>query len=238
MSALTENPPEPGPSSVMEVRDVSRVLPGPPEVTLVEGVSLDLRSGDFVAVTGPSGSGKSSLLYIMGLLDRPTRGEVFLQGQPTSRISDAERARLRLSVIGYVFQFHFLLPEFTVTQNVMLPMRRLGRLGEAEMSERAEGLMEKLGIADCRKKRPGQLSGGESQRAAIARALANDPAVILADEPTGNLDTHNSDIVFQTFAELASEGERAIVAVTHDPDMAAFCSRRVRLVDGRISSMT
>jgi lipoprotein-releasing system ATP-binding protein len=236
MSALTKSRPAQASASVIAVRDVTRVLPGPPSVTLVEDVSLELARGDFVAVTGPSGSGKSSLLYIMGLLDRPTRGEVFLQGRPTSRASDAELAELRLSVIGYVFQFHFLLPEFTVTQNVMLPMRRLGKLSEAEMNERAEALMEKLGIAECRKKRPGQLSGGESQRAAIARALANDPAVILADEPTGNLDTRNSEIVFQTFAELASEGERAIVAVTHDPEMAAFCSRRVRLVDGRIAS--
>jgi lipoprotein-releasing system ATP-binding protein len=120
----------------------------------------------------------------------------------------------------------------------MLPMRRLGKLSDLAMTQRAGELMEKLGIAECRDKRPAQLSGGESQRAAIARALANDPAVILADEPTGNLDTQNSEIVFQTFAQLAADGERAVVAVTHDPDMAAFCSRRIRLVDGRISSMT
>jgi lipoprotein-releasing system ATP-binding protein len=238
MSAEAEPSQAPDGPSVVEVKNITRILPGPPPVTLVEDVSLDLARGDFAAVTGPSGSGKSSLLYLMGLLDRPDRGEVLLQGQPTSAYSDSERARLRLSVIGYVFQFHFLLPEFTVTQNVMLPMRRLGKLSEADMAERADNLMEKLGIAGCRAKRPAQLSGGESQRAAIARALANDPAIILADEPTGNLDTQNSEIVFQTFAQLAADGDRAVVAVTHDPDMAAFCSRRIRLVDGRISSMT
>ena len=145
MSAEAEPGQAPDGPSVVEVKNITRILPGPPPVTLVEDVSLDLARGDFAAVTGPSGSGKSSLLYLMGLLDRPDRGEVFLQGQPTSAYSDSERARLRLSVIGYVFQFHFLLPEFTVTQNVMLPMRRLGKLSDLAMTQRAGELMEKLG---------------------------------------------------------------------------------------------
>jgi len=207
------------------------------ENVVLDGVNFDVQRGETVSLLGPSGVGKSVLLKHINGLIRPDSGEVFVDGELVPLLPRKELQHLRTK-IGYVFQFHFLLPEFTVTQNVMLPMRRLGKLSDLAMTQRAGELMEKLGIAACRDKRPGQLSGGESQRAAIARALANDPAVILADEPTGNLDTQNSEIVFQTFAQLAADGERAVVAVTHDPDMAAFCSRRIRLVDGRISSMT
>ncbi|MDX1402717.1 MAG: ABC transporter ATP-binding protein [Kiloniellales bacterium] len=220
---------------ILSLDRVTRKLIGPPPVTLVEDVSLSVSPGDFIAITGPSGSGKSSLLYLMGLLDRPDEGEVKLQGQATRALSERERAKLRLSTLGYVFQFHFLLPEFTVEENVLLPMRRLARAEEEEMFDKAAKLLKQLGIEDCRRKKPGQLSGGESQRAAIARALANDPLMVLADEPTGNLDTKNSRIVFETFTELVADAGRAVVAVTHDPEMAALCSRRLRIVDGRLA---
>ena len=219
---------------LLEARGVTRTLPE--GVTLVRDVSLKVGRGEFVAVTGPSGSGKSSLLYLLGLLDRPTTGEVLLEGRDTARLSAKEMAALRLARLGFVFQFHFLLPEFSALDNVLIPIRRLGRLGEAKGREKAMALLGALGLADAARKLPEQLSGGMRQRAAIARALANDPALILADEPTGNLDTKNAAAVFDTFARLVAEEGRTVIVVTHDPDLAARTTRRVHLVDGRIVS--
>jgi lipoprotein-releasing system ATP-binding protein len=219
---------------LLEARSVTRTLPE--GVTLVRDVALRFERGEFVAVTGPSGSGKSSLLYLLGLLDRPTRGEVLLEGHDTARLSAAELARLRLSRLGFVFQFHFLLPEFSTIDNVLIPIRRLGRLDDAAARERAMQLLGMLGLAEAAAKLPEQLSGGMRQRAAIARALANDPALLLADEPTGNLDTKNAAAVFDIFAKLVAEESRTVIVVTHDPDLAARATRRVHLVDGRIVS--
>jgi len=219
---------------VVSARGVSRVLSGAVPVTLVRDIDLEVAPGEFVAVTGPSGSGKSSLLYLLGLLDRPTAGRVDLSGRDTAGLGADDLARLRLEGLGFVFQFHFLLPEFTVLGNVMIPMRRLGRLGEREMKARALDLLGRLGLADQAAKLPSQLSGGQRQRAAIARALANGPRLVLADEPTGNLDTANARAVFDVFAELAERDGTAVVAVTHDQDLAALARRRVHLVDGRI----
>jgi lipoprotein-releasing system ATP-binding protein len=219
---------------LLEAREVTRTLPE--GATLVRDISLSIGRGEFVAVTGPSGSGKSSLLYLLGLLDRPTRGEVLLEGQDTARLSAREMAALRLARLGFVFQFHFLLPEFSAIDNVLIPIRRLGRLGDAKAQERAMTLLDALGLAEAARKMPEQLSGGMRQRVAIARALANDPALILADEPTGNLDTRNAAGVFDTFAKLAAEEGRTVIVVTHDPDLAARTTRRVHLVDGRIVS--
>ncbi len=235
--AATAAAPQAAPEPVLELRGVSRILPGPVPVTLVEDIDLEVAAGDFLAITGPSGSGKSSLLYLLGLLDRPTWGEVLLQGRPTSALSERERSRLRLTTLGFVFQFHFLLPEFDVVQNVMLPMRRARLAEDQAMRVRAEALLGDLDLDDCLGKRPDQLSGGERQRVAIARALANDPRVILADEPTGNLDSKNSALVFDIFARIAAEDGRSVVAVTHDPEMAAKAHREVRLVDGRIATI-
>jgi len=222
-------------TALIAVENVTRTLPGPQPVVLVREVSLAVGPGEFVAITGPSGSGKSSLLYLLGLLDRPSEGRVLLNGRDTARMSDDALAAARLSRLGFVFQFHFLLPEFTALDNVLLPMRRLGQLSETEQHERARGLLEALGLADAAAKYPDQLSGGMRQRVAIARALANDPAVLLADEPTGNLDTKNASAVFDIFAALAGSGGRSVVVVTHDQDLAARASRRIRLVDGRVA---
>jgi lipoprotein-releasing system ATP-binding protein len=219
---------------VLEARGLGRVLPGPPPATILEEVSLAVGAGEFVAVTGPSGSGKSSLLYLLGLLDRPTRGAVLIDGRDTSAFARAELDRLRLERLGFVFQFHFLLPEFTSLDNVLIPMRKLGRLDHRAMRERAHGLLERLNLADAARKYPEQLSGGMRQRVAIARALANDPAILLADEPTGNLDTANAGTVFDIFERLATLEGRTVIVVTHDPDLAARTRRRVQLVDGRI----
>ena len=219
---------------LLEARDVTRTLPEGP--TLVRDISLSVGRGEFVAVTGPSGSGKSSLLYLLGLLDRPTKGEVRLEGRDTARLSAKEMAALRLARLGFVFQFHFLLPEFSAIDNVLIPIRRLGRLGDAAAREHAMALLGALGLADAAAKLPEQLSGGMRQRVAIARALANDPALILADEPTGNLDTKNASAVFDIFAKLAAEEGRTVIVVTHDADLAARTTRRIHLVDGRIVS--
>lgn len=227
-----------GRQPAIEARNVTRILAETVPVTLVKDIDLTIFPGDFMAITGPSGSGKSSLLYLLGLLDLPTSGEVFINGRPTHDMDEAERAAVRLGTLGFVFQFHFLLEEFTLLGNTMVPMRQLGRFTGAEMRERAEYLLEALGLADHMHKRPDQLSGGQRQRVAVARALANDPPVLLADEPTGSLDSKSSEQVFQILADIAGRNDRAVVAVTHDLDMAERMDRRVRLIDGRIVADT
>ncbi len=224
---------------LIETRGATRVIDGDVPTTLVAGIDIAVQPGEFVAVTGPSGSGKSSLLYLLGLLDKPTKGEVFVNGQATSGLSEDARAALRLATLGFVFQFHFLLPEFSALDNVMLPMRALGRLTEAQMRARAMEILSSLGLPEQARKRPDQMSGGQRQRVAIARALANDPLVILADEPTGNLDTQSSAQVLQILRKLVDTAPgrgKAVVIVTHDLDLAAQADRRVHIVDGRIAA--
>ncbi|MEQ8282835.1 MAG: ABC transporter ATP-binding protein [Parvibaculum sp.] len=227
-----------GEAPVIELKGVTRILQEAVPVTLVRDIDLVVRRGEFVSVTGPSGSGKSSLLYLLGLLDLPTEGRVLIDGIDTSGYSLDRLADVRLAKLGFVFQFHFLLPEFTVLQNVTLPMQRLGKLDDDEIHARGMALLKDFEIDDQAKKRPDQLSGGQRQRVAVARALANDPAVILADEPTGNLDMRNSEIVQRIFSDLAAKQGRTVVAVTHDKDFADSAPRNVHLVDGRIDSDT
>jgi len=219
---------------LIEARKVTRILPGIVPATLVRDVDLAIGARDFVAITGPSGSGKSSLLYLLGLLDLPTEGEVLINGRATAHMDEEERALTRLTFLGFVFQFHFLLPEFTVRDNVMLPMRALGRLSPREMIERADALLASLGLGDHRLKRPDQLSGGQRQRVAVARALANEPPVILADEPTGSLDSKSSMQVFEVLHSLVEEHGKTVVAVTHDMGLAERMHRHVELLDGCI----
>ncbi len=223
-------------ASVLEARNASRVLPGEVPVTLVNDISLTIHLGEFVSIVGPSGSGKSSLMYLLGLLDVPTSGDILVDGASTRGFSHDRLAALRLSHLGFVFQFHFLLPEFSARDNVLLPMRALGRLSDAEQKARANDLLAQVGLKDHAHKRPDQLSGGQRQRVAIARALANDPQVILADEPTGNLDTASSAQVLAMLRHLVDEHGKALVIVTHDMALAARADRRVTLIDGKIVS--
>ena len=223
-------------SVVLRAENLARRLEGEVPVTLVDGVSLEIERGQFVAIMGPSGSGKSSLLYLLGLLDVPTSGRIWLDGEDTTRYGEDELADRRLGKLGFVFQFHFLLAEFTVLDNVTLPMRRLGRLDEAAAGARGMELLGQLGVADQARKRPHQLSGGQRQRVAIARALANDPLVILADEPTGNLDSASSANVQEILRKLAHDSGKTIVAVTHDGNFASAADQRIGLVDGRINA--
>lgn len=222
---------------LLEIRDATRILPGVVPVTLVKDASACFAAGDFVSITGPSGSGKSSLLYLLSLIDRPTTGQVLLEGRPTAALDSDALAELRLARLGFVFQFHFLLAEFTALDNVMLPMRRLAALDEAAARARAEGLLDRLGMEKKYHQLPEQLSGGERQRVALARALANDPAIILADEPTGNLDSHNARIVFDIFADLARKEGKTVILVTHETDLAATTDKRIEMLDGRIVAM-
>jgi lipoprotein-releasing system ATP-binding protein len=215
---------------------VTRILPGVVPVTLVHDIDLAIGGNEFVAITGASGSGKSSLLYLLGLLDLPTAGEVRIRGRATAHMDEAERAQVRLWTLGFVFQFHFLLPEFTAQENVMLPMKALRRLPEAEMRERASFLLAALGLGEHATKRPDQLSGGQRQRVAVARALANDPPVILADEPTGSLDSKASEQVFSILRDLVDKQRKTVIAVTHDLDLARRMDRRIVLEDGAIVS--
>jgi lipoprotein-releasing system ATP-binding protein len=219
---------------LIAARGVTRILPGIVPVTLVHDIELEVGNNEFVAITGPSGSGKSSLLYLLGLLDMPTAGEVLIRGRSTTHMDEDERAMTRLATLGFVFQFHFLLPEFTALENVMLPMRALATQSRAAMRERAAMLLESLGLADHLNKRPDQMSGGQRQRVAVARSLANNPPVILADEPTGSLDSHSSEQVFGILRDLVDSRGKTVVAVTHDLDLAARMDRRVHLVDGAI----
>jgi lipoprotein-releasing system ATP-binding protein len=221
-------------TEVVRVERVTRILEGEVPVTLVQDVDLTIERGEFVCIMGPSGSGKSSLLYLVGLLDVPTRGRVAIDNEDTAGLDDDRLTAIRLAKLGYVFQFHFLLAEFSALDNVLLPMRKLGRLDDGAARARAAELLGRLGLADQQAKRPGQLSGGQRQRVAIARALANDPLVILADEPTGNLDSASSANVRDILRNLAHETGKAVVAVTHDPAFAAAADRRIGIVDGRI----
>ncbi len=205
-------------------------------VHALRGISLDLEAGTVHAVVGPSGCGKSTLLYILGLLDQPDGGWVMIESELVSHLHDNALARKRNELIGFIFQFHFLLEDFTALENVMIPMRRLGRWSEREMMERASALLEAVDLADKLRRPSRHLSGGEQQRVAIARALANDPRIILADEPTGNLDTANSQRAFELLREIVQRNRKALLLVTHNPSIAEACDWIHEMKDGRIVS--
>lgn len=196
---------------------------GEGRVHVLRGVNFAAERGKVYAIVGPSGCGKSTLLYLLGLLDRTDGGEVVINGEPMSQVDDIARTAIRCEHIGFVFQFHFLLPEFTALENVMMPMRKLGRLSPDHMEARAQQLLADVGLGEKSKRLATQLSGGEQQRVAIARALANAPSIVLADEPTGNLDQKNSAQVFDLLCKLARDNGQAVVLVTHNPEIAQRC---------------
>jgi lipoprotein-releasing system ATP-binding protein len=220
----------------IELRGVVKEYGDAVVTRVLHGVDLAVRRGELVALIGPSGSGKSTLLNLMGLLDRPTSGTVLVSGVDTTHLDEAELTRLRGRRLGFVFQFHHLLRGFSALENVAMPMLvDRGREHPAQR-ERARELLARVGLDGLEGRKPSELSGGQQQRVAIARALALRPDLVLADEPTGNLDTSTADEIFQVFRELNAEDGTACLVVTHDPRLAARCDRVVRLVDGRIVS--
>lgn len=218
---------------VIEAQGVIKTLGDKVKQTILHGIHLKIEEGEFVSLTGHSGSGKSTLLYLLGVLDKPTEGAIFLDGEDVSVLDDNQRAKLRNQKLGFVFQFHFLLPEFTVLENVMIPMLRKGILRTQAMQISAETL-EKLGLMELSKRFPSELSGGQQQRVAVARALAGKPRVLLADEPTGNLDSRNAEAVMSLFEQFNQESKTTIVMVTHDSMFAQRTKRQIMLKDGQV----
>lgn len=208
----------------------------PTEVEVLHGLDLRLRRRDFAALVGASGSGKSTLLNLIGLLDRPTAGELFLLGEPTRTMEDGQRTALRGSTIGFVFQFHHLIQAFTVLENVLMPLMVATGKPTHEQIERAQGLLAQVGLTGLDQRKPDQLSGGQQQRVAVARALVTRPALLLADEPTGNLDSKSAVEVFQLLRKFNREFGCAVLLVTHDARMSEQCDRTIRLADGSIES--
>ncbi|MDP3071572.1 MAG: ABC transporter ATP-binding protein [Opitutaceae bacterium] len=205
---------------------------GEGRVHVLKGVTFEARRGEVCAIVGPSGCGKSTLLYLLGLLDQPDDGQIEINGALMSNSDDLARTRARGEHIGFVFQFHFLMLEFTALENVMMPMRKLGRLAPEAMQARAHALLDSVGLGSKTHRLGTQLSGGEQQRVAVARALANQPAILLADEPTGNLDGKNSGLVFDLLTHLAKEQGQAVVLVTHNPEIAQRCDFTRPMRDG------
>jgi len=234
---LTETlPPQARPETrtVMHAENLHRYLgDGEMRVHALRGVKLAIESHTTYSIVGPSGCGKSTLLYLLGLLDRPDAGEIYLDGNPMAEASDELRTQARNDGIGFVFQFHFLLQEFTAAENIMMPMRKLGKMKPDAMRKRALELLGEVGLEKKADRLATNLSGGEQQRVAIARALANEPHLILADEPTGNLDQKNSDTVFDLLYRLSHERGQAIVMVTHNPELADRCDRTLKMRDGQ-----
>ena len=220
---------------LVELRNVSKIYHlGGEEIRALDDVSLDIEGGEFISIIGPSGSGKSTLMHVLGCLDSPTKGTIRLDGTMIENASPRELARIRNRKIGFVFQFFNLLPKLTVLQNVELPMIYSG----ASSRERRERAMHALKLVDLENRarhRPMQLSGGQQQRTAIARALVNDPKIVFADEPTGNLDSHTGEAILQLFYKLSEEG-LTIALVTHDPEIAATTPRRIEIRDGKVAT--
>jgi lipoprotein-releasing system ATP-binding protein len=231
---------------LLETRNLRRVLgTGDASTEILRGVDLEIFAGEYISIVGASGSGKSTLLYLLGGLDRPTRldldgkpfdppSSVRMAGQETAQLNDTQLALLRNRMVGFVFQFHYLLKEFTAQENVALPMFKLGQLTRAAAMDRAAELLKRLGLGEKLKRRANRLSGGEQQRVAIARALANEPRVLLADEPTGNLDKRNGELIAEIFQELYAAGQ-TIVMVTHDTAFARRATRCITMDDGRVT---
>ncbi|HZD56937.1 MAG TPA: ABC transporter ATP-binding protein [Anaerolineales bacterium] len=224
-----------GKDPLVQVVEVVKSFPvGGGQVTVLKGISFDVRAGEFVTIVGPSGNGKSTLLNMITGIDRPTGGKVIVTGQEIQKMSENKLAAWRGQHVGIVFQFFQMLPALSLLQNVILPMDFTKKYSRREKRERAMHLLETVGLADQANKLPGMVSGGQQQRAAIARALANDPDLLVADEPTGNLDTRNANDVFDLFIKLVEEG-KTLLAVTHDKEMARRVPRVVEIIDGKIT---
>jgi lipoprotein-releasing system ATP-binding protein len=221
-------------SAILETKNLDKFFRDPVDFQALKKVNISVERGEFVSIVGSSGSGKSTLLYVLSTLDTDYEGHIFLAGEDLSVKSKNELAEIRNEKIGFVFQFHYLLPEFTVLDNVMLPALKLGKYSDEEIRKRALEKLGMLGLADQADKKASKLSGGQQQRVAIARALINDPQIIFGDEPTGNLDSKNAQLVFDIFRELKEKYNQTIMVVTHDMNLAAQTDRTIRLHDGEV----
>ncbi len=224
-------------SPIIQLKNIVKRFPvGDEEVTVLRGISLDIHSGEFVSIVGPSGNGKSTLLNMITGIDRPSEGEVVVTGQPVHALGENQLAKWRGQQVGIIFQFFQMLPSLTLAQNVSLPMEFAGKYGRSERQERAMHLLEMVGLVEQAKKLPSMVSGGQQQRAAIARALANDPPLLVADEPTGNLDAKTAAQVFELFMKLVQEQGKTLLMVTHDQELAGRIPRQVEIVNGHIAA--
>ncbi len=219
---------------ILEARNISKNFHDPVEVKVLSEIVLRVNKGEFASITGKSGCGKSTLLYILSTMDTDYDGELFIDGELMNGKSEAALARVRNGKIGFVFQFHYLLNEFSVLQNVMLPGLKLGQFSPNEVAQRAITKLNMLGIGALAQRKASQLSGGEKQRVAIARAMINDPCIIMGDEPTGNLDKKNGEVVFDIFRRLAHEYRQTLLIVTHDQEFASRTDRIIQMEDGKI----
>jgi lipoprotein-releasing system ATP-binding protein len=208
----------------------------PTETEVLHGIDLQLNHGEFLALIGPSGSGKSTLLNIVGLLDRPTSGRLLIKGQDTAALGDAEITRLRGHTIGFIFQSHLLIPAFTARENIMMPLLVARGFPDAEIEARADRLLAQVGLAKFADNRANNMSGGQQQRVAVARALAMNPDLVLADEPTGNLDTKSADAVFELMRQVNRDSGTSFLLVTHNMELAQRCDRIIQVIDGRIET--
>jgi lipoprotein-releasing system ATP-binding protein len=218
---------------IIVLKDLSKIYGNGVEVRALDGVSLTIKAGEFVAIVGPSGSGKSTLLNMIGLLDTPSRGQISLKGIDVSQASPEERAHLRNRELGFVFQYHHLIPEFSALENVMMP-QLIAQKSKSDARVRAEELLEAVGLKDRMNNRPNQLSGGQSQRVAVARALANGPSIVIGDELTGNLDTKSSKLIYDLLRDLNKKINQTFILVTHDMTLAEKTDRILRIVDGKL----
>ncbi|MFC6267345.1 ABC transporter ATP-binding protein [Frigoriflavimonas asaccharolytica] len=220
--------------TILKTENIDKFFHQPTEFHVLKDINIEVKKGEFLSMIGKSGSGKSTLLYILSTMDTEYSGNLYIDNKLTTGLSKDKLAELRNEKIGFVFQFHYLLPEFSCLRNVMIPALKLGKLPEKEIEERAYQKLEILGLQDQALKPASKLSGGQQQRVAIARALINDPLIIMGDEPTGNLDSKNTDIVFDIFQELTQIYGQTIIAVTHDDDFAQKSDRIIEMMDGKI----
>ena len=219
---------------IIQIKNLTKIFGDGVEIKALDGVDLDIKRGEFMSIIGPSGSGKSTLLNQIGILDTPTSGTILLNGVDVTKMSDKERSRTRNKELGFIFQYHHLLPDFNALENVMMPLLISG-IKSSQARKVARKVLDEVGLGDRMKHRPNQLSGGQNQRVAIARALVNKPSIVIGDEPTGNLDSKASENIYELLRQLNREHNQTFILVTHDERMAAKTDRIIRLVDGRVA---